>query len=146
LLAIAVPALGSALARTHAASARAALLSTLQRAVTHAAVTGAEVVVCPAAASDCNDTWEWSAGWIAYADLDADRHRDPNETLLRREPARPGDIRRFSTKGRKPLVFQPNGGNAGSNVTFTLCTGRGPGSAAALVLSNTGRLREARAS
>jgi type IV fimbrial biogenesis protein FimT len=38
-------------------------------------------------------------------------------------------------------VFQGNGGNAGSNVTFTLCDGRGPGRAKTLVLSNQGRFR-----
>ena len=32
-------------------------------------------------------------------------------------------------------------GNAGSNVTFTLCDGRGASHARTLVLSNAGRLR-----
>ena len=145
LLAVAVPAWSSALARSHAAAARADLLATLQLSITHAAVAGAEVVLCPADAGGCSDSWDWSAGWIAYADIDGDRTRDDNETLLHRQPALDDDIRLFTSKGRKRLVFQPNGGNAGSNVTFTLCTGRGPGSAAALVLSNAGRLRDAKA-
>jgi type IV fimbrial biogenesis protein FimT len=38
-------------------------------------------------------------------------------------------------------VFQPNGGNAGSNVTFTLCDGRGAAQARSLVMANDGRLR-----
>jgi type IV fimbrial biogenesis protein FimT len=38
-------------------------------------------------------------------------------------------------------VVQPNGGNAGSNVTFTLCDGRGADQATTLVLANNGRLR-----
>ena len=42
---------------------------------------------------------------------------------------------------RLVLVFQPNGGNAGSNATFTLCDGRGAARAATLVLANDGRLR-----
>ena len=46
-----------------------------------------------------------------------------------------------STAGRTRLVFQPNGGNAGSNVTFTLCDGRGAATATTLVLANDGRLR-----
>ena len=39
------------------------------------------------------------------------------------------------------LVYQPSGGNAGSNVTFTLCDGRGAVRATTLVLANDGRLR-----
>ena len=46
-----------------------------------------------------------------------------------------------TTVGRTRLVFQPNGGNAGSNVTFTLCDGRGAAQATTLVLANDGRLR-----
>jgi type IV fimbrial biogenesis protein FimT len=51
-----------------------------------------------------------------------------------------------STIGRTRIVFQGNGGNAGSNVTFTLCDGRGVTHARALILNNLGRLREASAS
>jgi type IV fimbrial biogenesis protein FimT len=43
-------------------------------------------------------------------------------------------------------VFQPTGGNSGSNATFTLCDGRGAASATALVLSNGGRMRAGRPS
>jgi type IV fimbrial biogenesis protein FimT len=67
--------------------------------------------------------------------------RDPNETLLHAERALSGKVHLRTTAGRKRLVFQPNGGNAGSNVTFTLCDGRGAGKATSLVLANDGRLR-----
>ncbi|MEO5566390.1 MAG: GspH/FimT family protein [Luteimonas sp.] len=145
LVAVAVPAWSNALARTHAASARAALLASLTEAISHAALSGTEVVLCPAAASGCADSWDWSGGWIAYADIDGDRSHDAGEPLLRRQAALDDDIRLLTSQGRRRLVFQPNGGNAGSNVTFTMCTGRRPGFAAALVLSNAGRLRDAKA-
>jgi type IV fimbrial biogenesis protein FimT len=145
LLAVAVPAWSSALARTHAASARSALLASLTQAINHAAVTGAEVVLCPATANDCADSWDWSDGWIAYADINGDRRRQARETLLHRQAALDGGIRLFTSKGRKRLVFQPNGGNAGSNVTFTLCTGRSTRAASGLVLSNKGGLRDTKA-
>ena len=54
-----------------------------------------------------------------------------------------GTVRLRSTIGRTRLVFQPNGGSAGTNMTFTLCDGRGTSHATALVLNNTGRLRSA---
>jgi type IV fimbrial biogenesis protein FimT len=141
LLCIAVPACASLLARSRAAATRAALLASLTQAIQHAAVTGSEVVLCPADGQDCRNSWDWSGGWIAYADIDGDRRHDPGETLLHAEPALPGAVRLLTSKGRKRLVFQPNGGNAGSNVTFTLCYGRGAASAVTLVLANSGQLR-----
>lgn len=141
LAAVAVPAATDALARSRASAARAALLSSLTVAIGHAAATGTEVVLCPAMARDCVDTMDWSAGWIAFADLDGDRARTPRETLVHEAPALHETVRLRSTTGRRRIVLQPNGGNAGSNVTFTLCDRRGAGRAVTLVLANHGRLR-----
>lgn len=141
LLCIAVPACASLLARSRAAATRAALLSSLTQAIRHAAVAGTEVVLCPAKEQDCRNSRDWSGGWIVYADIDGDRRHDAGETLLHTEPALADGVHLLTSKGRKRLVFQPNGGNAGSNVTFTLCDGRGTASAVTLVLANSGRLR-----
>ncbi|MCA1714959.1 MAG: GspH/FimT family pseudopilin [Gammaproteobacteria bacterium] len=141
LIGTAVPAWTGAIEATHAGTAKSALLASLTRSISHAAIAGTEVVLCPGDASGCRDTPDWSAGWIAYADLNGDRVRDAAETLLHAETALPGKVRLRTTSGRQRLVFQPNGGNAGSNVTFTLCDGRGADKAATLVLANDGRLR-----
>jgi type IV fimbrial biogenesis protein FimT len=141
LVCTAVPAWTGALESAHASSTRADLLATLTRSITHAALAGSEVVLCPGDSGGCRDTNDWSAGWIAYADIDGNRQRSPTETLLQAEPPLPGKVHLRSTVGRTRLVFQPNGGNAGSNVTFTLCDGRGPAQATTLVLANDGRLR-----
>jgi type IV fimbrial biogenesis protein FimT len=145
LMGAAVPALTGAMESAHSASVKSDLLATLTRAISHAAVAGSEVVLCPGDSSGCRTTTDWSGGWIAYADLDGNRQRSPNETLLQAEPALPGKVHLRSTSGRTRLVFQPNGGNAGSNVTFTLCDGRGAGQATTLVLANDGRLRSDKA-
>jgi type IV fimbrial biogenesis protein FimT len=142
LACIAVPALRNANAEVHTATAKAAFLDTWLAAVNHAVLTGAEVVACPGTAAGCTGGTDWSHGWIAYADLDGDRVRDPSDTLLRTAQALGGGVRMRSTAGRTRLVFQPHGGNAGSNVTFTLCDGRGPSRATTLVMSNGGRLRQ----
>lgn len=143
LLAIGIPAWTGVLARVHAASARAALMATLTKSVSHAARTGTEVVICPAEGVQCRDGWDWSAGWIAFADIDGDRLRNERDTLLKAVPPLQQDIRLITSKGRRRLVIQPNGGNAGSNVTFTLCAGDDPRNAMVLVLSNRGQLRSA---
>ncbi|HVI57480.1 MAG TPA: GspH/FimT family pseudopilin [Luteimonas sp.] len=143
-LGIAVPAYLGAVAATHAGAARTALGGTLLSAMTQSTITGMEFVVCASAdGADCNGSTDWSTGWIAFADPDADRARGAHETVMRRESALPGDVRLRSTVGRTRIVFQPHGGAAaGSNVTFTLCDRRGPAKAATLVLANSGRLRQ----
>lgn len=146
LVGIAVPAWSSASESAHAGATQAALLESLTRSIDHAALTGSEVVLCPGDASGCRDTVDWSHGWVAWADLDGDRTRDAGETLLQTEPALRGSVHLRSTSGRRRLVFQPNGGNVGSNVTFTLCDGRGAAQARSLVLANDGRLHAMHAS
>lgn len=140
LAGIAVPAWSNASESAHASAAEAALLQSLVRSIDRAAVSGTEVVLCPGDPAGCRGSIDWSKGWVAWADLDGDRTRDPGEPLLETQPALGGSVHLRSTSGRRRLVFQPNGGNAGSNVTFTLCDGRGPAKARSLVLANDGRL------
>ncbi len=141
LLGIAVPAVTGAGEAARGGAAQAALLESILAAVNHAGLAGSEVVLCPGDANGCRASIDWAHGWIAYADLDGDRIRDGNETLLKTAEPLGGQVHLRSTVGRTRLVFQPNGGNAGSNVTFTLCDGRGPARATTLVLANTGRFR-----
>ena len=141
LVGAAVPAWSGVLETAHSTSAKTALVETLTRSVSHAALAGTEVVLCPGTADGCRDTVDWSGGWIAYADIDGNRQRGPGETLLQAQPALSGKTHLRSTIGRTRVVFQPNGGNAGSNITFTLCDGRGAAHATTLVLANDGRLR-----
>lgn len=141
LLGVAVPALKDALASSRASATRAALLASWTTAVGHAAMTGTEVVLCPSVGTGCRNSFDWSEGWIAFADIDGNRRRAPGETLVDVADALHGSVRLRSTTGRRRLVVQPNGGNAGSNVTFTLCDRRGADQAVTLVLANTGRLR-----
>lgn len=139
LATVALPAWRGAMAATHAAAAESALLRSLATAITNAGITGRDVVLCPAVDGDCASTWEWTSGWIVFADRDGDRHRGKTERLIERVDPLGGGVRLFTSSGRKRIVVQPNAGNAGSNVTFTLCSGRGR-SATRLALSNRGQL------
>ncbi|GAA4783078.1 hypothetical protein GCM10023307_04610 [Lysobacter hankyongensis] len=141
LFGIAIPAYQNTVARIQAGSTRSDLTTTLFDALRHATVLGQEIVVCPASADQCVGGRDWSEGWIAFIDRDGDRMRGPGEQLIRRKSALPERIRLLGSAGRPRIVFQPNGGNAGSNITFTLCDRRGPRDAQALILSNGGRLR-----
>jgi type IV fimbrial biogenesis protein FimT len=142
LLAAAIPTWSHARAAANAGSVRANLAAGLLDAARHSAIAGSEVVVCPASTSgQCAASTNWDGGWMAFADINGDRIPGANETQLISAKALPDGIHLRTTQGRTRLVFQPNGGSAGSNVTFTLCDARGTASATALVLSNSGSFR-----
>jgi type IV fimbrial biogenesis protein FimT len=139
---IALPNYRDAVAQVHASAARSAMTMSLFGAMRDATVNGQEAVICPSSdETGCLNGTDWSQGWIVFIDLNGDRRRSPNEALTGRQPKLSGDVRLHSTQGRPRIVFQPNGSNAGSNVTFTLCDRRGPKEALRLVLANSGRLR-----
>lgn len=145
LAAIALPRLGAARQAAGAGQAKAALLASMLASTARSAASGRHVVLCASHDGQaCSGAQAWHRGWMAFVDEDADRFRGEDEAMLAHQPRLPDGIRLFSTAGRTRLVFQPNGGNVGSNATFTLCDGRGPASAVTLVLANTGRLREGR--
>ena len=144
LFGIAIPVLKNAVARVQAGSARSAITVTLFDAQRHATILGHEVVICPGE-SQCAGGADWSHGWVAFIDRDGNRLHGPGEQIVRQEPKLPSGVRLRGTIGRPRIVYQPNGGNAGANITFTLCDRRGPKDALALILSNGGRLRSARA-
>lgn len=146
LFGAAIPLCNSALARVDASATRAALLSSLTESIHHSALTGTEVVLCPGSGTGCRNSFDWSGGWIAYADIDGNRRRGAHETLLHTQGPLSDRVRLLTSTGRRRLVFQPNGGNAGSNATFTLCDRRDPERTVTLVLANSGRLRAAKAS
>ncbi|MBB5015191.1 GspH/FimT family pseudopilin [Rehaibacterium terrae] len=142
LFGVAIPAIGGAFEAARSQDARAALLGTFVEAVNKATLSGQRAVLCPSAdGTACLDSADWSDGWIAFLDGDGNRERSADERLIRHQPALGGKVRLRSTEGRKRIVFQAHGGNAGSNVTFTLCDGRGPAKAQTLVLNNQGRMR-----
>ena len=143
LLGLALPAMSSGLEASRSADARGALLSSLVTASNHSAISGVRAVLCPSVdGQSCADSPDWSQGWLVFLDANASREIEGGEAVLRVQPALAGKVRLRSTAGRTRIVFQGNGGNAGSNATFTLCDGRGPSQARALIMSNTGGLRD----
>jgi len=147
LIGVAASAWRHARSAAGAGSVRADLVTTLLDAVHHAAITGSEVVVCPnSLAGQCSGRIEWDRGWMAFADVNGNRIHDAGEALLRKTAALESGIHLHTTAGRTRLVFHPNGGNVGSNVTFTLCDSRGPAHATSLVMANSGRLRQGKPS
>ena len=55
------------------------------------------------------------------------------------------DLRISGSEARTRLVFKANGGNPGSNTTFTLCDVAGRAKALSVMLANNGRIRRSAA-
>jgi type IV fimbrial biogenesis protein FimT len=141
---LAVSSLAGAVESARAESVRGDLVGSLNQALSHAALTGTRAVLCPTIdGQHCSDGPDWSGGWLVFMDSNASRELEGGERVLRREEHLPGHVRLHTTAGRTRIVFQGYAGNGGSNVSFTLCDGRGPARAQGLVLANFGRLRAA---
>jgi type IV fimbrial biogenesis protein FimT len=140
---IALPALGAANAKARDMTIRSAMVETLQRATTHAIATRTHVVLCPSHdGQTCTRGTDWTPGWIAFADLGANRERDGGfDTLLHAQPRLQGRSRLRGSAGRTRIVVQPRGDTAGSNATFTICREGSTAHATALILANSGRWR-----
>jgi len=117
------------------------LFAALTRARSAAAASAVDVVLCPS--SDgfaCASGYHWEGGWIAFAATHAGSDRTADEPILLRQQALPPKVHLITSAGRTRVRFQPSGGNAGSNVTFTFCDGRGAASASAYAMANSGAL------
>ena len=140
---IALPAVGAATAKARDTTIRSAMVESLQRATTHAIATRTHVVMCPSPdGQTCVRGTDWTPGWIAFADLDGDRERDPaHDILLHAQSKLEGRSRLRGSPGRTRIVVQPRGDTAGSNATFTICREGSTAHASALILANSGRWR-----
>jgi len=120
------------------------LFAALTRARSFAATAGVDVVLCPSVdGTACAAGYHWEGGWIAFTATHAGSDRTSDEPILLRQPALPPKVHLITSSGRTRVRFQPSGGNAGSNVTFTFCDGRGPGAASAYAMANNGALHSA---
>jgi type IV fimbrial biogenesis protein FimT len=141
LMGIAIPSALSAIHSARSSETHTALLASLMKASHKAALHGVRTTLCPSHdGQSCMTGFDWSMGWIGFIDQNASREREPNEAIIVIQEALQ-DTHLISSSGRTRIVFQGNGGNAGSNATFTLCDKRGESKAKTLVVSNSGNLR-----
>jgi type IV fimbrial biogenesis protein FimT len=120
------------------------LVDSLTQARSLAIMRESDVVLCPSSdGSSCLKSDHWESGWIAFGDVREDGERRGSEPVLIAQGALGAKVHLVSSEGRTRLRFQPTGSNGGSNVTLTLCDGRGPKYATSWILSNLGRLHSA---
>jgi type IV fimbrial biogenesis protein FimT len=103
---------------------------------------GHPAVLCPLApGGGCENSDDWSRGWIAFADPDGDRLPGLSGDVLHVEQQAPDGLRIFSTTGRRSVRYLPDGRSAGSNVTMRVCSADGTRLLGRLVINNAGRIR-----
>ncbi len=141
LLSAGVPALRDYTWNQRMNAAMDTLLSDLKLARGRAISLNTRTVVCPASnAEDCSGRSSWQDGWIVFADLNSDRHKQPGEPLIRHAGAT-GHLAISSSASRSSLRFYPNGSAPGSNATILFCDSRGAAHAGTISVSNSGRIR-----
>lgn len=93
----------------------------------------------------CNNKTQWHAGWIIYEDINRNRKRDDDETLLQVQSRFSGGLtleyRAFGS--RNYVTYRPSGYTL-TNGTFIFCDPRRPDAAKALILVKSGRLRKSK--
>lgn len=92
--------------------------------------------------SECNRSENWHNGWIIFSDKNANKQREPEETLLRVYPAANNGTQatfRGSSGIRHYVKYKPTG-HASPNGSFLICN-PGIGVGKALIMTHSGRLR-----
>jgi len=90
----------------------------------------------------CQDSSQWSRGYLMFVDHDGDRDHSGDETVLRQHRTDTG-IQIHTTSGRRTISYQPDGSSTGSNLTITFCDAAGAIPPKAVIVANTGRARVA---
>jgi type IV fimbrial biogenesis protein FimT len=144
ILAIAIPSYGSAVARAQLGTTESAIFTSLNNAANFSFINGSRVVMCPSRnSSSCENSFDWSQGWITFEDRNGNRERDADDKKLDSHALALPAMHVHTSLGRTRIAFQSGGGNFGSNVHFKLCDERSPQRSRSLFLSNTGRMRVA---
>ena len=139
---LATPAMGSLLERQRASAAMGALRTQMQLARMAAITHRQPAVLCPSVDGiACDETVDWSGGWMVFLDRDGNRRPDTVGDVLRIEPAPTSrTLRILSTRGRQQVRYMPDGRSAGTNLTISVCSGGGD-LLGAVIVNNAGRPR-----
>jgi type IV fimbrial biogenesis protein FimT len=145
IFAIAIPSYASAMARAKMGAAESAIFTSINNAVNFSFIGGTRAVLCPSTnGTSCENTFDWSRGWIVFEDKNANRERDADDRKLDSFNEISSELHILTSEGRTRIAFQSGGGNFGSNAHFKLCDERSPERSRSLFLSNTGRIRVAK--
>jgi len=143
-LSLGIPSLGAFIHNQQLRSENQRLHIDLLYARSMALNQGQQVVICAASDADsCADKPNWEQGWIIFIDSNNDREYQPQEQRLRIASAM-NSLQARSSIYRRKIRFYPDGSAVGSAARITICDSRGRKHARALVIANSGRIRQIR--
>lgn len=143
-LSLGIPGLGEFMQNQNLRSENQRLHIDLLFARSMAVNQGQQVIICAASAGDgCADTPAWEQGWLIFIDSNNDREYQQSEQRLRIAAAM-DSLQARSSIYRRKIRFYPDGSAAGSAAKITICDSRGRNHARALVIANSGRIRQIR--
>lgn len=146
LLGVAMPSFSTLFEKQAFNTAHNDLAAAFHFARTLAVTERQQAVVCPSTdAQNCNSPAVWDRGWIVFLDRNRNKQRDADEPVRRADQREREALGIRSSTARPLVVFRPNGGSGGANMSLRLCNADGE-PVSALVLNNTGRLRKASSS
>lgn len=146
LVAIAVPSMAHLVASSATRTAEDALFTAAHLARSQAIMHNTHVLLCPSKDGlHCDTAASWEQGWIVAADRDRDNQ--PDGAILAHGTPDTTHVRLLGSSGRPRVRFRADGAAAGTNITLLICPRHdNDGQVRSVVISNTGRIREAKAS
>lgn len=143
LMAAAAPSFRGVAARSRIVTTGNTLVGTLNLARQHAVMSGGKVMLCPSRDGHaCDASAHWEQGWLVATDRDG--HGTPG-TVLRVQDALPAGTVVISSIGRTRVRYRIDGSSPGTNLSLIVCQQGRLQDARAVVVSNSGRPRQARA-
>lgn len=145
LASVALPPMQRLIEQQRASATIGTLMSHMSLARMAAISRNQRTVLCPSTDGlSCSAGTDWSGGWMLFIDNNGNRNADPADDVLRTEQEPVSrHLRIASTTGRQQLRYLPDGRNAGTNLTISICSpdnrllGR-------VIVNNVGRPRSER--
>jgi len=139
VLTIAIPNFRDFLLNSRIANQTNEFVLALAYAKSEAVKRNLNVTVCSRASNTaCAASTTWDAGWLVFADTNANGAPDAGEILQVRADLEGNNTLRAGARQR--VTFNTSGFSPGFNDTFRLCDDRGTADARAIVVSQQGRV------
>lgn len=141
-LGLALPGFSNTFERTRAASAYHLVTASMMAARSTAITRNQPVTLCPSRDGRiCRSDLVWEEGWMMFLDpARTGTPATPAAVLRQFDSIGPG-LGLRSSVGRHRLRYQPSGQASGSNLSLSLCSGRGKTLLGKVIVNNAGRAR-----
>ncbi len=126
-------------------SERNRLTGSLQLARSLSIMNQMTVIICPSiSGNSCDNQSNWHEGWIIFLDKNSNKQLDSEDTVIRHEDPMFKQITALSSSHRSKIRYTNIGFSPGTNLSINFCDPRGNEKAIALIVSNSGRVKQSK--